>query len=677
MTPEKQKLLEELLAGAEDTGIKGTLAAFNPSKPYGKRFEVKGSQNIYVDGEIAFDNFALGQQIQIYKGQGAAQWIFSSDKLLEKSKLKQAQKQARRLASQKKPKNPTVVKGYDPEKGYLVTEGSSEYPNCKSITNGAIAIGATVIRKGKLIDQMRVRPSTPGTPVATPGNKIKYLYTGPTIDGVQCLYAAGWKPNLSIKIREFKDGWVLVSALIDNLGGDRFLCSLITMRQKAANQQEFLCEYYDCSTLQWSIAIPFALSPYGYGFFTGKDQEQVCKVSDGELISIPYETTSADAYEASTKNDFAVQGILTSTGGSGVGDGGGTVQFLYPILTKENISSINFSASSSFAQFPSFLSPSEKAENIFSAQSSTQSNLNGNQVSSAIGFVSYYPSFGYQVGGSQFTEFSANGFSENSFSKIQASESIRWNSQLEIYLAIASESEGSSYQNTESASTSSSLFIASVGGSGGVNQIIYGASGPTITTANNASGESAYLRNQAKSDVADPKFSAQSVRAKTIKESAEIEIISGSSTPEQYFYSSQFPANSSLISLSGSKAECSTKALTSTKDTGSIEEVSTLLSWSYQPVTANTDILKEGIAQIQSAAYTSATITHEYEDAGAKTQTIPKLAKEQIEIIVPFYGSDFLYQRMEKAQVLPPELSTITNEKGAITFTFLNGSYSP
>ena len=221
MTPEKQKLLEELLSGAKDTGLKGKLASFDPAKPYGQRFQVESSGNVFTDGEVGFDNFSLGQQVQIYKGS-AVPFIFSSNKLIDKAKLKQSQKQPRRLASEKRSKKPTVVKSYDPKKGYLVTEGSSEYPNCRSITNGAIAIGAIVVRKGNLIDQMRIRPGATALAGATPGNKIKYLYTGRNAAGDSCLYAAGWKVNFSVLVKNLK-GLALVDALIDNLGGDRFL----------------------------------------------------------------------------------------------------------------------------------------------------------------------------------------------------------------------------------------------------------------------------------------------------------------------------------------------------------------------------------------------------------------------------------------------------------------------
>lgn len=125
-----------------------------------------------------------------------------------------------RATSKKGLPQPAIAQGYDAEKQvYKVSQGGDSY-DCKAITNAVITGGDRVVRKGDLVDSLRVVNTKKREEAnAVTYAKIKYLYY--TINESNRDYFVGGHQVDPIKIEDLKNvEWDQL--VIDNLGNNNF-----------------------------------------------------------------------------------------------------------------------------------------------------------------------------------------------------------------------------------------------------------------------------------------------------------------------------------------------------------------------------------------------------------------------------------------------------------------------
>lgn len=253
----------------------------NLHRPYGERYEGRFSQTEYAQGEFASRSIPAsnGAKVQVFQGVGEIPFLFVFESAADRAKQKSQQKNQARLAKPNgKQKLPTLVKSYQPETGtYTVTEGNSTISGTRSITNGAIAPNQPVIRKGKLIDQMRKTSKQTTTQIVKASGNLKYLYSTENESGQAILAVAGWKSKVSVEIMNLQ-GVILLNSRIDNLGASGFLVSLIY-----STGGKNYAEVFDSSgNSVWKLQIPTGYpipTPVGSGLFVSN------------VFGIPGETT--------------------------------------------------------------------------------------------------------------------------------------------------------------------------------------------------------------------------------------------------------------------------------------------------------------------------------------------------------------------------------------------------
>jgi hypothetical protein len=540
-----------------------------------------------------------------------------------------------------------LVVGYNEGK-YVVQQGGDQAA-CEAITNGAITIGQRVAKKGDLIDQMRKPTTRPISPeVETEFGKIKYLYITRNQDDQQILCAAGWHPSQFQEVKNLT-GVTSLQAMIDNLGGSRYLVNL-TYREQESQWAELINE---TGTSLWKVEIPKGYplpSPKGYGFFLSG------LVLDPVTVGSSFFGANNDSYD----NPELCGGYKGNGWGRSVNTGrmaykieAGEIEILnqpdsYSTSQAFQFSNQCFSPVSSEAE--SKTESQDHWEDWFSPSIKLQQGSYGTSLNRTWGrYAAFYEVFNF-----------------NSFTRYSV---VRWNGDLKIAVGTATKQEFV-YRN---AAISSSVTLLT-----GNFDDTYG-----VVASEEGVQETLIAKNLNTSEVFGP---WKQIATVAISQGADaVSILQEDAALEEgtWVHGVGLAPGSVIVSRSGNSLKLNRPARATNSR---VQLFSSLVGISGANFTVDLNI--NFISQFQLAALTYETVINQYSNgANLVSVTSPKLTEQEIEMTIPQYNYNLEYQGVDTATVYPPPLGTLGFQarypqpdgsiQGPPAFSVLHASYHP